>query len=180
MSMHTSPERLNRDPPGHPGHPGQRPVGCGGILGQILRRVEMQPQLEQEVAVESVVAEPSPVLPSEATPRLSGMDTSIPDTAKELLWDDARALAVQGAVHARLDQVIAALPADSPHRQARLRVLENERGIVAKLMAKHDPQLWGWLRSLECLLQRCARMTGKIHVGKPSDSTRANLRINPP
>ncbi len=69
-------------------------------------------------------------------------------------WDEARALEVQRAIHARLDAVVAAMPANAPHRQSRLNVLANERGIVASLMAKHDPTLWSWLAGLEYLLER--------------------------
>jgi hypothetical protein len=69
-------------------------------------------------------------------------------------WDEARAVEMQAAVHARLDEAVAAVPAGHPCRQARLNVLANERGIVVGLMAKRDPLLWGWLRSLECLLER--------------------------
>ena len=69
-------------------------------------------------------------------------------------WDEARALSVQAAIHARLDMAVGAIPADHPHRQARLNVLANERGIVAGLLVKRDPILWGWLASLERLLER--------------------------
>lgn len=88
--------------------------------------------------------------PQPETPRSPAPCSSLPPDG----WDKARALAVQAAVHARLDAIMATLPPDYPHRQARLNVLANERGIVAGLMAKHDPILWGWLASLERLLER--------------------------
>jgi hypothetical protein len=69
-------------------------------------------------------------------------------------WDETRAIDVQGIVNTRIDIAVAAIPADHPRRQARLNILENEGYIVAGLMAKHDPILWGWLDSLERLLKR--------------------------
>jgi hypothetical protein len=69
-------------------------------------------------------------------------------------WDEALALEVQAAVNARLDVVVASLPSDYPHHQARLKVLANERGLVAGLLAKRDPILWGWRDSLERMLTR--------------------------
>lgn len=69
-------------------------------------------------------------------------------------WDGNRAIEIQAAVNARLDAAVATIPANHPHRQARLNVLANERGIVAGLLAKRDPILWGWLDSLKQLLER--------------------------
>ena len=70
--------------------------------------------------------------PQPATPRhIRLASLSPPDS-----WDEARALELQAAVNARLDEVMASLPPDYPHREARLNVLRNERGIVAGLVAK--------------------------------------------
>jgi len=69
-------------------------------------------------------------------------------------WDEARALEAQRAIYARLDAAVAAMPANAPHRQARLNVLANERGIVAGFVEKRDPILWVWLDSLELMLAR--------------------------
>ena len=162
MSEPTSSDMLKRDPPGHLGHPGQLSTGCGGVLGRILRRFQPQQQSEQELAAAGVAQAPLPLPSPEATGRLSGMAKSIPDTAEERSWDDARALEVQAAVHARLEQAIATMPADYPHRQARLNVLVNERGIVAALIAKRDPLVWNWPRSLERLLERWREEDGEV------------------
>jgi hypothetical protein len=117
----------------------------GGILGQILHRFQLQTPAEQAVTVSDVVENNAPTAsePAEAPPQLAPVG-----------WDEARALAVQAASNARLDAAVAAMSADAPHRQAWLNVLTNERSIVAGLIAKHDPILWGWLVSLECLLAR--------------------------
>jgi hypothetical protein len=69
-------------------------------------------------------------------------------------WDEARAFKVQAAINAPIDAAVAAIPANHPYRQARLNVLANERGIVAALVEKRDPILWGWLDSLDRLLER--------------------------
>ena len=69
-------------------------------------------------------------------------------------WDEARALEAQRAIYARLDAAVAAMPANAPHRQARLNVLANERGIVAGFVEKRDPILWVWLDSLELMLAK--------------------------
>jgi hypothetical protein len=113
-----------------------------------LQRFQPQPQAEQTVASGSVEGNTAAVAAEKQEP--CGIVPSYgPDE-----WDEARALAVQAAVHTRLDAAVAAMPADHPDRQARLNVLVNERGIVAGLLAKHDPILWGWLDSLERMLQR--------------------------
>lgn len=159
MCTHTSPERLKRD---LPGHPGQRGDSCGGVLGRILQRFSTQQPSEEAVTLRNATEEPSPCPSPEALQKLSGMEKSIPDKAGESTWDGARALEVQAAIYARLDQVIAALPADDPHRQARLNVLANERRIVAVLMAQRDAKLWGWQRSLECMLKRWSEEDGDV------------------
>src|SRR6516165_10628544 len=99
MFTHTSPERLDRDLPGHPGHPGQLDAGCGGVLGKILQRFSTQQQSKEEVTERSAAEEPSPSPSPESLRKLSGMEKSIPDKAGESTWNDARVLEVQAAIH---------------------------------------------------------------------------------
>jgi len=153
MYEHISPDRVRRDPPGHPGHPGQ----TSGVLGRLLQRFQTQHEEPEGVAPVAGVDAPSSFPVSAPLIHPGQPSESSRTWAAESSWDDSRAAEVQAAIHAWLDQVIAAIPTDCPHRQARLNVLKNERGIVAALMAKRDPMLWGWLRSLECMLERWSK-----------------------
>lgn len=131
---------------GQTGQTGQQAVS--GVLSLILARfAPLQPL---------VVPSPPVAERPEATPK----PCLFPDEP----WDESRALEVQAAINARLEAAEAAIPAHNPHRQARLNVLANERGIVAGLIAKRDPMLWRWPRALEQLLERWSetdRMTSR-------------------
>jgi hypothetical protein len=163
--------------PGQPGQPGQHKLSCsGGILGQIARRFQPQSEGEQAVAAGDV-AEISAPISSECaeslhvlirpptTPRNGLCGKAIGGRVdvwrrgssasyEPVEWEETRAIEMQAAINARLDEIVAALPPGYPHRAARLNVLANERGIVASLLAKRDPILWGWLNSLERMLAR--------------------------
>ena len=121
------------------GQTGQTGQGVeGGILAQLSARF----------------APPSPpvVPPPVAKEPERKVEESHPSSAAD--WDEARAQELQAAVQARVDQAMREIPVGHPRRQARLNVLAREPAICRALAERRDPTLWGWLDSLEHLLDR--------------------------